>query len=136
MGKRDQSYTTTLGNAIGDAINDLEQFASDIQESADRMSETFPGAERTERYEEAASALSDFSPDPETPGALVDVKVTYVEDTRKNLTNAQRLSNLINVWAAIADAAEDEASGTEDEELQSYVSGLREIADELQGVDL
>ena len=136
MGKRNQRYNRTLGNAIGDAISELEDFAAEVRESADSMEETFPGAERTERYSSAADQLEGIETDTEVPDALIDVAVSYVQDERKGISKGARLGNLVEVFSAIADAAENASYETEDEDLQAYVEQLREAADALQGIEL
>ena len=136
MGKRNQQYNSTLGNTIGDAIDALENFTSEVRESADNMSETFPGAERTERYESAADELEGIETDTEVPDALIDVAVSFTQDERKGISKGAQLGNLVDWFAAIADAAEDASAGTEDEDLQAYVDQLREAAEALQGIEL
>lgn len=136
MGKRNYQVNTTLGNAIGDLSDALASFAEDIRNSADNMGETFPGSDRTTRYEEAADALESISLDTETPEDLLDVKVSFQEDTRANPTNRTRLGNLVNAAEAIFAAAQDATAGRDDEDLDAYVAMLESVFDELQGVEL
>lgn len=136
MGKRSQRYNRTLGNTIDDAISELEDFTAEVRESADLMEETFPSAERTERYVEAADQLEGIETDSEVPDELIDVAVSYIQDERKGISKGARLGNLVEVFCAIADAAELAVGETIDEDLQYYVDQLREAADTLQGVEL
>lgn len=133
MGSRNQLFTCTLAAAFEQAQNDLEAIASDIRESADSMEETFPGAERTERYQEAAMTLEGVDLELEVPTAVAELSVSYSQDTRKGQPRATAISNLAFLVECVREAIEPDS---EDEDVIGFANDLEAAHDELLGIEL
>lgn len=52
-------YLAAANQPLADALNDLEAIRDEEQEAADSVSEQFPGTERADMMQEAASALDE-----------------------------------------------------------------------------
>ena len=136
MGKRSEVFSCSLMAALEKAEADRAMLADEIRTTADSYEETFPNADRTQSYVEAADILEGFTLDPndlEMPESLEGVQVRYEQDTRKGQRRMTAVYNLL----AILNAVRTELDGDdESDDMQYFITQIDEAIEQVEQIDL
>jgi hypothetical protein len=104
------TLTTSIENAISDAIGEATSLGEECREVCDNMPESLQSTSRYEALDNAANELEGLD-EPEVPEVLKEVQVTYgVElprSRRHGLSRASRASNAEGTMRSVIDAAQE-----------------------------
>lgn len=129
---RDSHYSQTVGEAISNALSDLESLGEELRTWVENMeSGGFSGTSKQDTLEETASALENVEA-PEIPTALEGIPVVYLPRLEADSRSA-RCSEAVGLLRKVIE--ELEAVVEDNPDAASLASALEDICSELDGLE-
>lgn len=127
---------TTIGDAVSDAVSEIESLRDEMTEWRDNIEDKFSGTEKFERISEVVDQLDNVQ-DITVPDELSTIEVEVLHQRKSSKKSPYprwvRLGNAVNALTAVRDILDEKDEMTDDEEqLRDDVSTA---IDEVDGIE-
>lgn len=134
-GKRNAPAQGTVDGVVDDAYSEIESLSEEMRSWAENMEENFSATEKYSMVVECADLLEAVER-PTTPENLLEERVDFTQDTRRNLSRSSRLNNCVVALEAVCELVEEKivTLGDDDEvsEWDEFFTSLRQTIEEVE----